>query len=60
VALFLRLQTQWTTSSGGFIGLNYSSVAFLFKIEGTKDQRQALADLQIMEFAALRILNAKD
>jgi hypothetical protein len=32
----------------------------LFKIEGTKDQRQALADLQIMEFAALRILNAKD
>lgn len=60
VALFMRLQTQWVASMGGVIGLNYQSVEFLFRIEGTENQRETLADLQIMEMAALQVMNTKD
>lgn len=60
VALFMRLQTQWVPSMGGMLGLNYQSVDFLFRIEGIENQREMLADLQIMEVAALQVLNTKD
>lgn len=60
VGMFLRLQSQWVPSAGGLVGLNYQSAEFLFRIHDVKDQRATLDDLQVMEFAALRILNAKD
>ncbi len=61
VSMFMRLQTQWIVGGmGAFIGLNYQSVEFLFRIEGIEDQRELLADLQIMELAALQGLNTKD
>lgn len=60
VAMFMRLQTQWVPGMGGMIGLNYQSVELLFRIEGIENQREMLADLQVMEVAALEVLNAKD
>lgn len=60
VSLFMKLQTQWVPSMGGLLGLNYQSVLALFTIEGIENQREMLADLQVMEFAALEILNTKD
>lgn len=60
VSMFMRLQTQWVPAMGGVAGLNYQSVDFLFRIEGIENQREMLADLQVMEVAALQILNAKD
>lgn len=60
VELFMRLQTQWVPSMGGVLGLNYQSVEFLFKIEKIENQREMLADLQLMEVAALRVMNTKD
>ena len=61
VAMFMRLQTQWVVGGmGGFIGLNYQSAQWLFTIEGIQNQRELLADLQVMEVAALQVLNAKD
>lgn len=60
VSMFLRLQTQWVPSMGGLLGLNYQSVDFLFRIEGTENQRELLADFQVMEVAALKVLNTKD
>ena len=60
VALFMRLQTQWVPSMGGLLGLNYQSVEFLLRIEGIENQRELLADLQVMEIAALQVLNSKD
>ena len=60
VALFMRLQTQWVPSMGGLLGLNYQSVEFLLRIEGIENQREMLADLQVMEIAALQVLNSKD
>lgn len=61
VEMFMRLQTQWIVGAmGGFIGLNYQSIEFLFRIEGVENQRDMLADLQAMEVAALQVLNTKD
>lgn len=57
--MFLRLQTQWHVIDGGYIGLKYESVRFLFIIDRVKDKKQMLADLHIMELAALRVLNEK-
>jgi len=45
---------------GGVVGLNYQSVQILFKIYGITDEKQAFEDLQVMEYAALPILNKKD
>lgn len=61
VAMFMRLQTQWIIGGmGAYIGLNYQSVEFLFRIEGVKNERELLDDLQVMERAALPIINSKD
>ena len=32
----------------------------MFRIEGIENQRELFADLQIMEFAALQVMNTKD
>jgi hypothetical protein len=60
VSLFMQLQTQWVQGMGGILGLNYQSVEFVFRIEGIKNQREMLADLHVMEVAALQVLNEKD
>lgn len=60
VTMFLRLQSQWIVSMGGLVGLNYQSVQFLFKIYGITNEKQLLEDIQVMEFAALAVLNKKD
>lgn len=60
VSLFMRLQTQWHIGMGGATGLNYQSVLALFTIEGIENQREMLADLQVMEVAALQVMNTKD
>lgn len=60
VGMFMRLQTQWVVGGmGAFIGLNYQSVEFIFRIEQVKNQRELLADLQVMEQAALQVINTK-
>lgn len=58
--IFLRLQSQWVVSMSGVVGLNYQSVRYLFKIYEIENEKQTFEDLQLMEFAALPILNKKD
>lgn len=55
--LFLKMQTQWNMLEGGFIGMNYQSLQFLFTIGAVENQAEMLDDLQAMEIAALQILN---
>ena len=55
--MFSRVQTQWRTSTGGAIGLDYSVLAWLFKMYSVEDQRALLEDLQVMEGAALTAMN---
>ncbi len=59
VEMFLRCQTQWRTTMGGVIGLDYPALAWLLRLYGVEDQRALLEDLQIMEGAALIALNEK-
>lgn len=60
VELFLRCQTQWRTSMAGAIGLDYGAVEWLLRLYEVKDQRSVLEDLQVMEAAALNVLNQKE
>jgi hypothetical protein len=61
VVMFLKLQTQWNVSSTGvFLGLNYPAVESCFRIHSVADQPAMMNDLQIMELAALQILNKRE
>ena len=58
--MFLRVQTQWRTSMSGVIGLDYLAVEWMLRLYGVEDQRSMLEDLQIMEGAALTLINKKE
>jgi hypothetical protein len=57
VEMFMRVQTQWRAAMNGVIGLDYTALAWLLTLYEVKDQRSLLEDLQVMEAAALTILN---
>jgi hypothetical protein len=57
VEMFLRCQTQWRTTMSGVCGLDYSAVEWLFRLYEVKDQAAVFEDLQVMEAAAVKILN---
>lgn len=59
VLMFMRLQTQWNVIAGAFIGLNYQSAAFLFKIHSVANEAEMMDDLQAMEIAALQVMNKR-
>lgn len=57
VEVFLRCQTQWRTTMAGVCGLDYSAVEWLFRLYEVEDQPTVLENLQVMEAAAVKILN---
>ena len=57
VEMFLRCQTQWRTTSVGVCGLDYTAVLAVFRLYEVEDQPTVLEDLQVMEAAAVKILN---
>jgi hypothetical protein len=59
IEMFLRVKTQWRTSMGGVIGLDYGPLAWLLRLYAVKDPRALLEDLQIMEAAVLSIINER-
>jgi len=59
VEMFLRCQTQWRTTLSGVLGLDYGAVAWLFKMYAVEDPRALLEDLQIMEAAAMMVINSR-
>ena len=58
--MFLRLQTQWRTSMSGVLGLDYVAVEWMLRLYEVVDQRSMLEDLQVMEGAALTLINKKE
>ena len=63
VMMFLRMQTQWSMSFGGVVGLKYEvllSAGGLFDIYNVENRREMLEDLKIMEHTALLEMNKKD
>jgi hypothetical protein len=62
VMMFLRMQTQWTTTMAGYMGLRYDvllAAGGMFDLYNVENRREMLEGLQIMEAAALSEL-AKD
>jgi len=60
--MFLRMQTQWTVSMAGYVGLRYDvllSPGGLFDLYCTEDRRSMLEGLQVMESAALSVFAEK-
>ena len=58
VLMFIRLSTQWHTSMAGLTGLNYPSLEWLCKLYSVKDPVAMFEGVQVMEMAALAVLNA--
>ena len=57
VEMFLRCQTQWRPTMSGVVGLDYTAVLAVFRLYEVEDQQAVLEDLQVMEAAAVKILN---
>tara|TARA_B100000424_G_scaffold265429_1_gene255041 strand:+ start:218 stop:541 length:324 start_codon:yes stop_codon:yes gene_type:complete len=60
VQMFVKAQTQWQTSYGGFVGLKYEIFLMqggLFDLYNIEDRTKILEELQIMESYALPELN---
>mgnify|MGYP003139568607 FL=1 len=60
VMMFIRLQTQWNTTMGGFIGIKYEVLEWLCRLYSVKDHVAMLEGIQIMEASALKLLNEKE
>ena len=58
--MFLRLQTQWNTNMGAIIGLKYEVLEWLCRLYLIKDKQSMLEGIQVMEAAALKLLNKQD
>jgi hypothetical protein len=56
----MRVQTQWRHSFGGPVGLDYTAVDVALKRFRIADEEgEIFAGLQVMEFAALKAMQAK-
>jgi len=58
VDLFLACRTQWRVGAmGGVFGLDYPGVDVVMNMNRVRNRRRTFSDLQVMEAAALPILN---
>ena len=58
--MFYNMQTQWSTSFGGFVGLKYEVLLMqggMFDLYNIKERSKILEEIQIMEAKALKELN---
>jgi len=64
VIFFSRLSTQWRIAvgmgGGHYLGLDYSGVEAVMRLENIQKKKTLFADLQIMEREALTVLNKKE
>jgi hypothetical protein len=60
VMMFMRLQTQWNVAMGGYVGLRYEALQWLCGLYSVEDTRAMLEGIQVMEAAALQVLNQRD
>ena len=61
--MFLRMQTQWNVTMGGYVGLKYEvllGAGGLMSLYDIENPRELLEDIQSMEAAALAGLNKKN
>jgi hypothetical protein len=49
--------TQWRAATSGVIGLDYVAVQWLFRLYEVANPVELLEDLQVMEGAAMALIN---
>ncbi|MCK9994410.1 MAG: hypothetical protein Dbin4_02930 [Alphaproteobacteria bacterium] len=57
--LFTRIQTQWRTGMSGATGLDYHGVGAAIQMMGETMTPELFSDIQLMERAALKSMQAK-
>ena len=60
VMMFLRMNTQWSMSFGGVVGLKYEVLLLaggLFDLYNIENRQEMLEGLQLMESVALAEIN---
>jgi hypothetical protein len=57
VMMFLRMQTQWNVTMGGYTGLKYEVLRWLCDLYSVDDPKAMLEGIQVMEAAAMEALN---
>jgi hypothetical protein len=55
--MFMRCQTQWRSTGGGVVGLDYNVVLQLMGLYDVPDRVAVLEDLQVMEARAVELIN---
>jgi len=62
VMMFLHMQTQWTVSMSGYVGLKYEVLVGsggLFDLYNVEDRRDVLERIQVLEATALTELRKR-
>jgi hypothetical protein len=60
ILMWFRICTQWRTTNGARVGLDYGVLMGLFSLYQVADPRGLLEDLQVMEQAALEALAVRN
>ena len=57
VMLFIKMMTQWRTTMGGVIGLDYSVLQMLFDLYDIDNRKEIFENIQVMEQEAMLHMN---
>ena len=57
VMIFIKMMTQWRTTMGGVIGLDYSVLQMLFELYDIDNRKEIFENIQVMEQEALIHMN---
>lgn len=55
--VFSALATQWRVGASGATGLDYNVLPWVFQLHRVEDAAACMADLQIMESEALKVMH---
>ena len=54
---FIKMMTQWRTTMGGVVGLDYSVLQMLFDLYDINNRKEIFENIQIMEQEAMYHMN---
>tara|TARA_R100000734_G_scaffold16503_1_gene12577 strand:- start:3263 stop:3505 length:243 start_codon:yes stop_codon:yes gene_type:complete len=57
VMFFIKMMTQWRTTMGGVIGLDYSVLQMLFDLYDVSNRKEIFENIQVMEQEAMMHMN---
>ena len=57
VMFFIKMMTQWRTTMGGVIGLDYSVLQMLFDLYDVDNRKEIFENIQVMEQEAMLHMN---